>query len=412
MKEQFYPNPVITKVPDANLVTNNHLFFKHPKFVFSSNYTRPEVYKMIGPSRMISFDTKKTKAAIVNTGGLCPGINNVIYELVNSLENLYDIDTIYGVQNGFSGIYKEAFLELNLTSINGIQHEGGSLLGTSREELNTDLVLRQLKKRDISQLYVIGGDGSHRAAHEIAKKSKELSVGCVPKTIDNDLPFIDASFGFNTAVEKACEVINTAYAEISGSNNCVGIVKLMGRDCGWIALHASMGSYNVDVCLIPEYFVHEVELTKYIEDKVKSQGHCLVVVAEGVRLGASKDAAVHLRDKFSRNHHVKYIDPTYIIRGVPANITDAIYCRSLAQSAVHACMSGYTDFTVGEVDKTMAILSLEDVVKNTNFIQQNDVMWNRFRLSNLQPTFDASVDKHNMVVPMNKKERITRKHST
>ena len=233
-------------------------------------------------------------------------------------------------------------------------------------------------------MYVIGGDGSHRAAHEIAKKAKDVSVGCVPKTIDNDLPFIDASFGFNTAVEKAREVINTAYTEISGSNDCVGIVKLMGRDCGWIALYASMASYNVDVCLIPEYFVHEVELTKYIEDKVKSQGHCLVVVAEGGRLGASKDVAVHLRNKFSRKHHVKYIDPTYLIRGVPANITDAIYCRSLAQSAVHACMSGYTDFTVGEVDKTMAIISLEDVVKSTNFIQENDVMWNRFRLSNLQ----------------------------
>ena len=137
-KEQSYVNPIITKVPDIAFVTNSHLFFKHPKFVPSPHFNRPEVYKMIGPSRMISFDTDKTNAAIINTGGLCPGINNVIYELVNSLENLYEVDTIYGVRNGFSGVYKEDFFELNLTSINGIQNEGGSLLGTSREELNTD----------------------------------------------------------------------------------------------------------------------------------------------------------------------------------------------------------------------------------------------------------------------------------
>lgn len=403
VKPQLYQTPLIDAVPENRFVTNNNLFFRHPKHVLSPNFVRPEVFKVVGPSKKIAFEPKKTNVAIVNTGGLCPGINNVLFELVNCLENAYHTKTIYGVRNGFSGFYDQGTTELCCENLDGVQALGGSFLGTSRTPLNINATLRYLRKHDISQLYVIGGDGSHKAAHQIALHT-DVSVGCLPKTIDNDIPFIDMSFGFQTAVDKATEIVRAAYTEICGTKDGVGIVKLMGRDCGWIALYASMASYNVDICLIPEYFIDYTKMMSYVHDTMKKQGHCLIVVAEGVSLGGSKDPAKHLHNALSNRYNVKYIDPTYAIRGVPANTADIVYCRSLAQSAVHACMSGYTDFTVGEVDRNMAVLPLDQIVKNTNYVDQHDEMWIRLLLSNSQPSFDREerAIKH-IVAPLREK---------
>ena len=157
----------------------------------------------------------------------------------------------------------------------------------------------------------------------------------------------------------------------------------MGRDCGWIALYVAL-CYNVDICLLPEYPTDETKLMKYVHHVMQKKGHCLIVVAEGVKLSDCDDIGMYLKNKLeSERYHVKYIDPTYMVRAVPANTNDSIYCKMLSQSAVHACMSGYSDFTVGNINNKMSIIPLQEMVESTNFVR--DSMWIRFLQSNLQP---------------------------
>ena len=383
-RPHIYTNPLTKTLPKKCFVTNNDVVLKNAKLNLTDKNDNLDVYLKAGPTEKIAYEPCKTNVAIVNAGGLCPGINNVIYDLVYSLENLYEVKNIYGIRNGYTGVCKYNMMDLNTNSIEGIQHTSGSVLGTSRGVIDPTKVVDYLETRDISQLYVIGGDGTHKGAFEFAKHT-DVAIACLPKTIDNDLPIIDKSFGFETAVEKAKDFIMSAYSEIISTENCVGIVKLMGRNCGWIALYAALSSNNVDVCLLPEYPTDENKLFEYVRKLVETKGHCMIVVAEGVRMNDCGDVGIYLKDHLSECYHVKYIDPTYLVRAVPANTTDSIYCKLLAQSAVHACMSGYSGFTVGHVNNKMSIIPLEEIVNNTNFVSEKDSMWIRLLLSNLQP---------------------------
>lgn len=397
IRRRSYVNPLVDKLPKSCFVKKNE--FVKQDMVITRHDHPGNIFHKAGPMKHIAFDPNRTTTAIVNAGGLCPGINNVIYDLVYTLERLYNVDQIYGIMNGFTGLGKYNMLELDIDGIEGIQYESGSLLGTSRGIMDPNKMSEMLRNHNIDQLFVIGGDGSHKGAHALSKVT-DTSIVCIPKTIDNDLPIIDRSFGYNTAVEKAKESIMSAYYEAKDTENAIGIVKLMGRSCGWIALSACLSSYNVDVCLIPEYGFRISKLKEYVKRIMSEKGFCLMVFAEGVdivegmdegivtaetRPHSNVDSGVYLKNLFQEDYCVKYIDPTYMIRSVPANTNDCLYCKLLAQSAVHSAMSGYTDCTVGYVNNNLCVIPLDEITRQTNYV--SDVMWNRLLLSNLQPNF-------------------------
>lgn len=348
-----------------------------------------------GPRARLHFDPSSVSAAIVTCGGLCPGLNNVVREITNTLHALYGIGgDVYGIQGGYRGFLKEGGMPpivLTPALVEDIHHQGGTCLGSSRGGFDLDMILAFLRERKVNQLYVIGGDGTHRGAfrihEECVKVGLNVAVAGIPKTIDNDVDYIDFSFGFRSAVEAACASIRVAKTEaVCNLPNGVGIVKLMGRSAGFIAAHATMASSDVDLCLVPEVPVvleGENGCLPYLMRRVKQQGFAVVVVAEGAGeevLGTSAETDASGNKKlpaigefmkkaigeyFERNGQtatVKYIDPSYMVRSVPANAADSVYCMQLAQNAVHGAMAGYTGFSVGLVNNRTVYLPIPTLV--------------------------------------------------
>jgi 6-phosphofructokinase 1 len=404
-----YENPLIHKLSDKCFVKDDQVVQynveqqqrimekeKSQSDPHSSNITWS--FKKAGPMKKIAYNLESApmKVGIVNAGGLCPGINNVIYDLVYSLEHLYRIDDIYGIQFGYSGFLKYNMLKMNTNNVEGIQHESGSFLGTSRGTLDVEKVASRIMDHDINQLYVIGGDGTHKGAHKLCEyfetnaSEYDFSLVCIPKTIDNDISIIDKSFGFETAVDKAKDAIINAYTEARDTEKGLGIVKVMGRNCGWIASSACIASYNVDVCLIPEYGFDFEKVTNYIDFVMNTKGFCVIVIAEGVTCKESSGSDEEDIGLFFKKHYVnntdycvKYIDPTYQIRALPANTSDSIYCKMLAQSAVHAAMGGYTDCTIGLVNNSMCLIPLSEIVTKKKYVPES--VWFTLLQSTLQP---------------------------
>jgi 6-phosphofructokinase 1 len=309
---------------------------------------------------------------------LCPGLNNVIKGLVEILTFDYGIKTIFGIRFGFAGLIPKFGYEplmLNPEEVDLIHELGGTVLGSSRGQQPTDEIVDTLVRMNINVLFVIGGDGSLRCARDVAeeclKRGLKISVVGVPKTIDNDLMFVGRSFGFETAVAEATAVIRNAHMEAKGTFNGVGLVKLMGRDSGFITAYATIANPVVNFCLIPEIDFTLEGLMAALEHRFASgKTHTVVVVAEGAgqRLiegeSAGVDASGNVLKKdigeFLKRHitnhfkakgiisSVKYFDPSYMIRSVPAKGTDAIRCYMLARSAVHAAMAGRTNCVVGQ----------------------------------------------------------------
>uniref|UniRef100_A0A7S2TY59 Phosphofructokinase domain-containing protein n=1 Tax=Lotharella oceanica TaxID=641309 RepID=A0A7S2TY59_9EUKA len=322
----------------------------------------------------------EVNAAIVTCGGLCPGLNVVINQIVETLYYNYGVNNIYGIKWGFRGIWnnKEPWLRLTPDSVLGIHELGGTILGSSRGGFNLPKMVDALLDKNVNQLYVIGGDGTHRGARAIYLEGKrrkaKLAVACVPKTIDNDVGIIDHSFGFHTAVEKAVDAIRSSVVEASCIPNGIGVVKLMGREAGFIAAHAVLSSRRVDLCLVPEVPVEldgEDGVLNYLYRTTKKQGYAVVVVAEGAGVSMMKSTqkrdesgnirlpsiGAFLKKKINayfeskgEKANIKYHDPSYMIRSVPANAADSVMCNILAENAVHGAMAGYTGFTSGLVN--------------------------------------------------------------
>ncbi|CEG45133.1 pyrophosphate-dependent phosphofructose kinase [Plasmopara halstedii] len=357
-------------------------------------------YVRAGPRENTYFDPSKVKAAVVTCGGLCPGLNNVVRDVTLALWNLYGVREIYGIRMGFAGFsnwtsmdQKEAPIMLTPKSVASIHHYGGTILGSNRGGFDQDKIINFLTTHGVSQLYVIGGDGTHRAANKISDECRRrklaVAVAGVPKTIDNDVDLLDRSFGFNTAVEEAQRAIRSASTEARCVPNGIGVVKLMGRSAGFIAAHASLSSGDVNLCLIPEIPI-ELEGPRscldHLERVVEDQGHGVVVVAEGAGeelLGTSVEAdaggnkklppvGAFMKDRIQEHFAkkgkvctVKYIDPSYMIRSVPANAADSLYCMLLGQNAVHGAMAGYTGFTVGLSANRVVYFPIEAVTRNS-----------------------------------------------
>ena len=238
-----------------------------------------------GPTDEIYWEPKKVTAAIVTCGGLCPGLNTVVRELVMTLHYVYGVSKIYGIKNGYRGFYSEEPLPLTPGEVSHVHRFGGTFLGSSRGGFDLDKIIGAIRRLGINQVYVIGGDGTHRGAEALLKGALQqdipLAVVAIPKTIDNDIPSIDKSFGFDTAVQEAVHPITCAHTEALAAPNGVGLVKLMGRNAGFIAMNASLASRDVNVCLIPEEKFDVEAVCQFLEWRLDRRGHAVVVVAEG-----------------------------------------------------------------------------------------------------------------------------------
>jgi 6-phosphofructokinase 1 len=378
----------------------------------------PLSVEVAGPRAKIFFDPARTKAAIVTCGGLCPGINDVIRAVVMELYYRYGVQNIIGIRYGFQGFipkYRHEVVELLPEGVKDIHAIGGSILSSSRGRQEIGEIANALKRMNIDILFCIGGDGTMRAAEyitdEITKRNLNVSVIGIPKTIDNDLNLIQKTFGYDTAISEAVKAIECAHVEAKGAPMGIGLVKIMGRQSGHITTGAALAMSDVNYVLIPEVpFDLEGKngFLKVLERRLLLRSHCVILVAEGAGQElmhredgpVETDASGNLRlqdigpflktrieDYFKQKGmevNLKYIDPSYTIRSVPANASDSIYCGALGQYAVHAGMAGKTGMLVGLMRDEYVHLPLKMVGSGAKVNPDGNV-WMRVLESTGQP---------------------------
>ncbi|XP_010688378.2 ATP-dependent 6-phosphofructokinase 6 [Beta vulgaris subsp. vulgaris] len=408
-----YPNPLQDN-PSYSVVKQYFVDFDDTvvqKAVQHKNGPRGIHFRRQGPRQKVYYKSDEVTACIVTCGGLCPGLNTVIRELVCGLDYMYGVKNILGIECGYKGFYARNTIPLTPKTVDSIHKRGGTILGTSRGGYVTSKIVDSIQDRGINQVYIIGGDGTQKGAsviyQEVRKRGLKVSVVGIPKTIDNDIPIIDKSFGFDTAVEEAQRAIHAAHTEAESVENGIGLVKLMGRDSGFIAMFATLASRDVDCCLIPEspFFLEGPGgLYEFIGKKLRDNGHMVIVIAEGAGEKLEerdpsgnkvfKDVGLWLshmiKEHFAKtklNITLKYIDPTYMIRAVPANASDNVYCTILAQSAIHGAMAGYTGYTVGPVNGRQCYIPFYRIIEKPNKVVITDRMWARLLSSTNQPSF-------------------------
>ncbi len=364
-------------------------------------------FQRAGPREKIFFQPDRTTAAIVTCGGLCPGLNNVIRAAYYELRNNYGVSRVLGIRHGYRGLNPacgQQPLELTDRDVEEIHKLGGTILGTSRGSHEPSVMVDFLETAGIDILICVGGDGTQRGARaivdEVSRRKRPISVVGIPKTIDNDIAFVERSFGFDTAVEKALEHITGAHVEAVGVPYGIGLVKLMGRHAGFIATNASLASGQVDFVLIPEVpicLAGQGGFLERLERCLKTRQHAVVVVAEGAgqELFADQqdacdasgnprlqDIGLLLKTRIAEHFQstdlkakIKYFDPSYHIRSRPANCSDALLSNKLARRAVHAAMAGKTDMLVGLYHNMFVHVPLRLVTSATKRVDPEGEDW-------------------------------------
>jgi 6-phosphofructokinase 1 len=370
-------------------------------------------FELAGPREKIYFDPSKLKCGIVTCGGLCPGLNDVIRAIVLGLFHHYGVNTVFGFRYGYEGLiprYRHVPVELTPEVVKGIHKMGGSLLASSRGAQDISEMVDTLDRMNIGILFTIGGDGTLRGAkaiaEEVGRRGLKMSVIGIPKTIDNDISYIQASFGFETAVSESRTAIDSANAEATGARNGIGLVKLMGRESGFIAAYATLANSDVNYCLIPEVSFTLDGFLKTLKARLETRGHAVVVVGEGagqnlfqetgerdasgnIRFG---DIGLFLKDKINgyfkqqgMEVNLKYIDPSYTIRSLPANPRDSAFCLLLGHHAVHAGMSGRTNMVVGFWKREFTHVPIQMAVSSRKRIDPRGRFWSMVCSSTGQP---------------------------
>jgi len=363
----------------------------------------PPQFETAGPREKIFFDPSKLKCGIVTCGGLCPGLNDVIRAIVLGLFYHYGVKTVFGFRYGYEGLsyrYGHVPLELDPDTVKDIHKMGGSILASSRGPQDISEMVDTLDRMNIGILFTIGGDGTLRGAQalseEVGRRGLKIAVIGIPKTIDNDISFVESSFGFNTAVSESRTAIDSAHAEALGARNGVGLVKLMGRASGFIAAYATMANSDVNFCLIPEAPFTLEGFLKALKDRLNGRGHAVIVVGEGagqdlMQGPGEKDASGNIRfsdiglflkdqingyfKKEGMEVNLKYIDPSYTIRSLPANPRDSAFCLLLGRHAVHAGMSGRTGMVVANWKGEFTHVPIRMAVSSRKKIDPNGRFW-------------------------------------
>ncbi len=412
--ECTYDSPLSKKFP-----ASDHFYMREKRRmhfnVFSEEDKAPRLceencFELAGPREKLYFSPEKSVSALITCGGLCPGLNDVIRSIVMETYYMYGSRSILGIRNGYNGLNPEKGyepVELTPEYVRDIHKIGGTILGSSRGGTDDmDLLVDTIERLGINILYTIGGDGTLRGARKIAEiaiaRGIDLAVIGVPKTIDNDISYIQKSFGFETAFTRAVEAISSAHVEASGAPNGIGLVKLMGRHSGFIAANASLAMNDVNFLLVPEV---EFDLEgdngflKHLEERILRRKHAVICVAEGAgQRHLVEDTSSQKRDKsgniiledigiFLKNRikeyfdrrgieaNLKYIDPSYIIRSTPANPADSVFCALLGQNAVHAAMAGKTDMIVGQWNNIFTHLPIELAISKRKKLNPRSAYW-------------------------------------
>ncbi len=374
-------------------------------------------FERAGPREKVYFDPTKLKAAIVTCGGMCPGINSLVRAIVLQLHYIYGVRNVVGVRYGLQGFipkYGYDLMDLSPATVQNVHGRGGSFLGMSRGSQPMDEIVDSLERQNIGLLFMIGGDGTLRAAQaiteEITNRGLKTGVIAVPKTIDNDISFVEMTFGFQTAVEAATRAILGAHNEATGAPNGVGLVKLMGRYSGFVAAHATLALTEVNFCLIPEVdwdLEGPKGLLARLEERIGNRGHAVIVVAEGagqklfsdqdlgrdasgnVRLG---DIGTLLKERINFNFkergqelNLKYIDPSYMIRSVPAEPNDRIYTGFLGHHAVHAGLAGKTGMLVSLWNNHYVHVPIKLSISHRSSVDPSGGLWRAVREATGQP---------------------------
>lgn len=372
-----------------------------------------------GPREKIFFAPSQTHAAIITCGGLCPGLNNVIRALVRTLWFNYGVKRITGIPYGYQGLLSDSNLvpvSLTPNSVDDIHKEGGTILGSSRGGgERTQEIVDSLQRMNINMLFTIGGDGTQKGALAIAEEAERrnytLSVVGVPKTVDNDLGFVQQSFGFATAVEEAVKSVVGAHAEAKSAFNGIGIVKVMGRHSGFIAAHTALSSTDVNFCLIPEVpfdLEGEKGFLQALTKRVVGKKHAVIMIAEGAAQDLIEqhkpkghdasgniileDAGIFLKNKIEEHLKskkipvtVKYIDPSYMVRSMPANSYDSLYTSRLGANAVHAAMTGRTKVLMSLWSNKYVHVPISLATRERNTLKVNGSFWRDVLAMTQQP---------------------------
>lgn len=370
----------------------------------------PLLFELAAPRKNIHFNPASTVVGIVTCGGICPGLNDVIRSLTLTSICAYRVKRVVGFRFGYWGLSKEGrhtAIELHRSSVTSIHRHGGTILGSSRGPQDVKEIVDTLETLGVNILFTVGGDGTQRGAFRIAEEAKsrgyDLSVFGVPKTIDNDLSFSHRTFGFQTAVEKAVQAVRAAYAEAVSLNYGVGVVKLMGRDSGFIAAQAAVASAQANICLIPENPVSEETVMKLIERRFESSNSCIIIVAEGfgqdwgkgtggydasgnkklmdigVVLSKKIQEWLKLRSERYPQATVKYIDPSYMIRACPPSADDALFCSTLATLAMHEAIAGATNCIIAMWYNNYILVPIKAATSVRRVLDLNGQLWRQVR---------------------------------
>lgn len=373
----------------------------------------PPSFEAAGPRKRIYFDPRGLRCGIVTCGGLCPGINDVIRAIVMSLFYHYGVKRVYGFRYGFEGLnpaYGHEPFMLSPETVDDIHQKGGTILGTSRGPQDISTMVDTLEENDIGILFAIGGDGTMRGAaaliEEIEHRGLETAVVGIPKTIDNDIAYVQQSFGFETAVTETRTAIYAAHMEALGARNGIGLVKLMGRHSGFIAAYASLASSDVNFCMVPEIRFSLDGFLAALEERLLRKKHAVIVVAEGagqdlMSATGDRDASGNIRlgdigaylqkaikdhfDGLETEYTLKYIDPSYTIRSVSSNAHDSVFCLLLGHNAVHAAMAGRTGMLVGNWRDRFTHVPINVTVSSRKRIDPRDRLWDNVLSATGQP---------------------------
>ncbi|MDR2245678.1 MAG: ATP-dependent 6-phosphofructokinase [Treponema sp.] len=393
----------------ANYVTDDEFVRLDPRVSLGEQkpVERSDVLECAGPREKIYFMPSHVHAGIVSCGGLCPGLNDVIRAIVCCLFHRYGVTRISGISYGYLGFLKNEKKytpkELNPDVVDDIHKIGGTMLGSARgggKEVGR--IVDALERLNLNILFTIGGDGTQKGsleiAEEIGKRHLKIAMIGIPKTVDNDFSCIQRSFGFDTAVAKAVEAVTAAHMEAHSQINGIGLVKVMGRESGFIAAHTALASHEVNFVLIPEVPFEldgEHGFLNYLEKRILKRGHAVILLAEGIlqdQLMREKttdasgnlklvDAGTYMRDRITEYFkaqdieiNLKYIDPSYMIRSAPASPNDSIYCERLGNAAVHAAMAGKTKVLIGLVNNEFVHLPMK-VAISRNYVDPEGNLW-------------------------------------
>jgi 6-phosphofructokinase 1 len=375
------------------------------------------LFEIAGPRPELFFEPARVKAGIVTCGGLCPGLNNVIRSLYFELRHGYGVPEVLGFRNGYGGLAPDSDappIQLTDELVDDIHREGGTILGTSRGPVNLDRAVENLMRLGVNVLFTIGGDGTQRGAKELfdiaCRHGHTLAVVGIPKTIDNDVQGVERTFGFTTAVGAAREVLDSAHTEAHSVHNGVSLVKLMGRNAGFIAAAATVASQDVNFCLVPEVPFQlggANGLLAALERRLARRRHALIVAAEGAgqdlipgetgERDASgnvkfQDIGLFLRDAISAHCTarklpitLRYFDPSYLVRSRPANTEDAVLCDRYARHAVHAALSGRTGLIIGYLHGSFVHVPIEMLTREGRRLDTNGELWRAVLAATGQP---------------------------